>query len=114
MNKITGSVLAIVTGFILGFIVFIHGPVGLLRVTSGSMEPTLRVGEVCFVDKIRDFSDLNVGEIVVFYYGNQNKACHRIIEKKENGYITKGDANTSPDIFLLTENNYYGRVAFSI
>lgn len=114
MGKIARNLFALAVSFVICYFLFIRGPVGLLRVTSGSMEPALEVGDVCLVDKITDFSKLQKGELVVFYYGNQSKACHRIIEKRKDGYITKGDANSTADIFLLTENNYYGRVVFTI
>lgn len=114
MKKILGNLLFLAMGIVIGLVLFIRGPVGILRVTSGSMEPALEVGDICIVDKRADFSGLKVGEMVVFYYGNDNKACHRIVEKSGSGFITKGDANENPDVFLLTKDNYYGRVAFSI
>lgn len=114
MKKALGNLLFLMLGITLGFALFIRGPVGFLKVTSGSMEPALKVGNICIVDKKTDFSKLKVGEVVVFYYGNESKACHRIVEKREDGFITKGDANLAPDVFLLTQKNYYGRVVFSI
>lgn len=114
MKKIIGNLLVFMVTFAVGIVFFIRGPVGLFKVTSGSMEPELKIGDLCIVDRRTDFSKLRAGEIVVFCYGYNNKACHRIVEKREGGYITKGDANPSPDVFLLTKNNYYGKVAFSI
>ena len=35
---------------------------------------------------------------------------HRIIKKTNNGFVTKGDGNQSPDPQLLTKETYTGRV----
>ena len=42
---------------------------------------------------------------------NPNQAwVHRIIKKTNNGFITKGDGNQSPDPQLLTKETYTGEV----
>lgn len=104
----------LLVGFILGLILIIHGPVEILKITSGSMEPALKVGDLCVINRTADFSRLKVGEIVVFLYGNNSKACHRIVEKRDGGFVTKGDNNDIPDIFLLTRENFYGKLVISI
>lgn len=95
--------------FFLGLMFWLHGPVGLFRVTSGSMEPAIKVGEICVVNRSFEFYALKEGDVIVFSYGNL-MACHRIVSIDGKAYVTKGDANSNPDVFLVTKENYYGKV----
>ncbi len=66
-------------------------------ITSGSMAPVLRVGDVVL---IQDHPDELVGQrsIVTFRRGDQ-VITHRVfeVEPEQNRYVTKGDANPDPD-----------------
>jgi len=67
-------------------------------VTSGSMEPTLSVGDVILVD--RDRSDLDaIGQrsVIVYERPGGELVAHRVLSVEENGFTTKGDANEAPD-----------------
>jgi signal peptidase I len=58
-------IIAVALGLALGIQAFIVKP---YRIPSGSMEPTLSVGQRVLVNRIgMDFSDPHVGEIVVFH-----------------------------------------------
>ena len=58
-------IIAVALGLALGIQAFIVKP---YRIPSGSMEPTLAVGQRVLVNRIgMDFSDPHVGEIVVFH-----------------------------------------------
>ena len=65
-------------------------------ILSGSMEPSM-----------------SIGDIVVFDSGGLS-VTHRILEKAQEGFVTKGDANNVPDKELLSENHIIGRVAVVI
>lgn len=67
----------------------------ILEVASGSMEPTLHVGDMIIIDtKIEDyFKD----DIVTFYDHDGSLVTHRIISINENQMITKGDNNNTED-----------------
>lgn len=73
----------------------------LLGIASGSMEPSINIGDAVLAHKIDKDEKLKVGDIVVFEM-NGVKIVHRInkCDKDENGndyYVTKGDANGSSD-----------------
>ncbi|MCX8170446.1 MAG: signal peptidase I [Candidatus Bathyarchaeota archaeon] len=48
-------------------------------VLGGSMEPTIRVGGIVIVEKIKS-EDVKVGDIIAFKIG-KTKTIHRVIEK---------------------------------
>lgn len=69
----------------------------LLTVKSGSMEPTLSVGDVIFIEPVGR-QDLEVGDVIVFYRpGTDQLIVHRVVRKTELGIYTKGDANPGID-----------------
>ncbi len=67
--------------------------VGATVVLSGSMEPRLSTGDLLFIAE-RD--SYGVGDIVVFQDG-RTAVVHRIIAMDEEGIVTQGDANNTPD-----------------
>ena len=93
----------------------------LAVVASGSMEPTIRIGDVVIVDKsYKDrLSELKVGDILVFRSNNNKIYTHRIIEirKKKGKYKinTKGDRKENAiDNWIVTNDNIVGVVKFKI
>jgi len=66
---------------------------GSAVVLSGSMEPTLSVGDLIIVSEARPYGE---NDIVVFQSGN-SLVVHRIIEIEGESVITQGDANNTPD-----------------
>ena len=83
-------------------------------VLTGSMEPTLNIGDIIFV---KETADIKQQDIVAFKV-NDAVVTHRVVEiKKENEktfYITKGDANSSNDTELLRIENIEGKYIFKI
>lgn len=89
-------------------------------VTSGSMEPTYRVGSLVYV-KSTDPEELKVGDVISFMLNEDTVATHRIVEilpDEEDESIlrfrTKGDANDDPDGTPVHYKNVIGKVVFSI
>lgn len=76
------------------------------RIVSGSMEPTLEIGDVILSTEVKDTSDVHVGDIVTFQgdsrFDNQ-KVTHRVlVSSYDDGkgnivIVTKGDANAIDD-----------------
>ncbi|KMW17908.1 signal peptidase I [Enterocloster citroniae] len=79
-------------------------------ILSGSMEPSMSIGDLVIVQREKEY---RVGDIVVFDSGGLS-VTHRILEKAQEGFVTKGDANNVPDKELLSENHIIGRVAVVI
>ena len=73
--------------------------------TTGSMSPTIEISDLVVV-KITD--DVNVNDIVTFIENN-DIITHRIIEEKNNRFITKGDANNGEDK-PIEKNSIIGKV----
>ena len=80
-KSLTGSlvelvlIIAVALGLALGIQAFIVKP---YRIPSGSMEPTLSIGQRVLVDRIgMDFGDPSVGEIAVFHppLGAETQEC---------------------------------------
>lgn len=81
-------------------------------VMSGSMEPVFHTGSVVLVDRKHN-ENMQVGDTIAFKVGGAY-VTHRIIERRENGYITKGDANSSADPWLISDKEVKGKVVLSI
>jgi signal peptidase I len=89
-------------------------------VYSGSMEPSLKVGSLAFVQSVPS-ADIAVGDVITFTDPHQpgRLVTHRvaeIVERPEGGlaYRTKGDANAAPDPWALALPAEAGRTAFDI
>ncbi len=68
----------------------------LYSVQSGSMKPTIYTGDLII---IQSESDNNVGDVITFNTGQEAvPITHRIIEKNDNIYTTKGDFNSFADL----------------
>ncbi len=108
--------LAVFGGFLVGVLALAVLPpllgYGRAVVVSGSMAPSLSVGDVIVLDEPRP-ADLAPGAIVTFRdpaLGGQ-LVTHRIVEVLAPGrYRTRGDANRLPDSTPLVADDVVGRV----
>lgn len=75
------------------------------EVATGSMSPTIEVGDVV-ITKIT--KDVNKNDVIVYKDG-ESIITHRLIEKNEEEIITRGDANNSEDK-PIKENMIIGQV----
>lgn len=77
-----------------------------LVVVSGSMEPTLKIGSILY------YHELNLDEFepndILVYQTKEHIISHRIVNKTETGFITKGDANNSIDQNVINKNQILG------
>lgn len=82
-------------------------------VISGSMEPTLSLGDY-IITKERSFTELDKGDIISFENG-QTIVTHRIEEQLPDGrFVTRGDANRIDDQLAVDEEAYIGKMLFRI
>lgn len=86
-------------------------PIKYLVVKSNSMSPTLYVDDIIIIKRVKQY---RVGDIITYNYNNEYLITHRIIEKKNNEFITKGDYNNSPDNESINIESVKGKVIFVI
>ena len=83
-------------------------------VKSGSMEPAVMTGSICFVNNHAKYADVKTGDIITFRIGTDSMATHRAIAVLPNGIKTKGDNNETEDAALVTEDIFVGKTIFFI
>lgn len=77
---------------------------------TGSMRP-LFDGNCLLLTEKAGFDDLQIGDIVVFRHSRRGcLVVHRILERRKDGYWTKGDKNDRMDDDMVTKENYQGRI----
>ncbi len=80
-------------------------------VVTGSMEPTIPVGSLIITHSQSEYKER---DIIMFKSENvSSSVTHRIIKVTENGYITQGDANNTPDE-EIPKSAVIGKVILSI
>ncbi|UCE95542.1 MAG: signal peptidase I [Candidatus Bathyarchaeota archaeon] len=117
---ILGGVIA----FWFGLRTYLRTDYPLLAVASGSMVPTLKVGDLIVVQGGIDGDDIvaeyGSGDIVVFYSPRNPSELivHRAVSKSLNGEVwyfrTKGDHNPDPDSWNVPETRIVGKVVWII
>jgi len=100
--------------YILIFVAIVYGtpkilakvldtPYPIAAITSSSMWPVLKVGDLVFIKGVSERSQINLGEIVVYNNnpsassGQAGFTIHRLVKLDEETFITKGDANNVDD-----------------
>jgi signal peptidase I len=90
-----------------------------LTVMSGSMEPTIHVGDVVVVEQVPAL-DMRVGDIATFRDpGDATRLItHRVRAIEASGpyldFTTKGDANTGVEHWKISRNGTVGRVVYHV
>lgn len=74
----------------------------LLEVVSGSMEPTIHVGDLILINT--NDKEYHIGDIVTFRDVNGDFVTHRILYLEGNEMITKGDNNNTEDASMSTRD----------
>ncbi|MFH2019763.1 MAG: signal peptidase I [bacterium] len=86
-------------------------------VLSGSMEPSILIGDVVVVHKQ---SSYNVHDIVTFNSPEAGRiVTHRIVQAEPSSpgqppFITRGDANRDDDEAQISDSDIIGKVVFTI
>lgn len=110
LSWIVTSILSIV---IIWFSVGVF-PVYPSVIATGSMEPMIMPGDVILVKKIKDISEVHVGDVIQFRR-DSILISHRVMEIKEDkkkgtSYKTKGDNNSGPDTELVQPEDIKGEI----
>lgn len=84
---------AIIVKMILKVDVPMVGGYSALIVLSGSMEPTIKTGEVIVIHAQKDYK---IKDILTYREGGI-LVTHRIVDETETTYTTRGDANNTDD-----------------
>lgn len=92
----------------------------LFSIESGSMSPTLEVGDIIVSKKPSSTDDLSVGTIVTYYNTDRQIVTHRITDiiVDDSGtiaYQTKGDyEKNTTDLELLTQDRIISVYCFTL
>jgi signal peptidase len=104
----------VITAVLLGVVLNFVG-VKPYIVMSGSMEPAIHTGSVCFVDTNVAYEDIALDDVVAYRPTlNGGFVTHRVIGIYDSGFETKGDANDVSDGISTTRESFYGKTLFSI
>lgn len=68
----------------------------MASITSGSMWPGLKKGDLVLIKGIKNKEEIKIGDIVV-YQNPKGFTIHRVIKLNEETFVTKGDANNVAD-----------------
>ncbi len=82
-------------------------------VRTGSMEPAISAGSVCFVNRRAAFSDVQKDDIIAFKAGEM-LVMHRAVQIDAQSILTQGDANNAPDSMRVTQEDFVGTTVFWI
>lgn len=80
-------------------------------VVSGSMEPVIHTGSMVFVDT--NERDIVERDIIAFD-AEGTTVTHRVVGIREDGFVTKGDANESNDPGIVGQSDVEGKVVMWI
>lgn len=114
MNKNIKIISLIVTICIMVFSIFCFKdkiiqdtPIRILIVKSNSMYPVLKKNDFVVICKNKSYSK---NDIVTYISADNCLITHRIIEKQNDNYITKGDNNNIEDDKIVTIQDIKGKV----
>ena len=85
-------------------------------VRGGSMSPSVPLGALVLVEQV-PASDIVAGDVITFRAPNNTVVTHRVLGRSAGTdpmFITKGDANPTPDPDMTPASAVIGRVALSI
>ncbi|WP_281193561.1 signal peptidase I [Halorubrum sp. F4] len=110
--------IALVVPFVVYAVPGVVGAQGGYVVLSGSMEPSIGVGDVVIVDDVTP-AEIEEGDVITYLRGDADTpTTHRVVEVTErNGeraFITQGDANEDPDAAPVPASRVLGEVAVVI
>lgn len=114
LNFVFNSILTLI--IIIGIVFITLYIIGIepFVVQSGSMEPKIETGSLCFINKLIKYEDIKQYDIIAFKLPTGVGVTHRVINITNEGFTTKGDNNQTEDLIKTTKQNYIGKNIFSI
>lgn len=92
-------------------------PIKLVSIATGSMSPTIKVGDAVLINGYVNKDNIKKGDVIALRH-NDEVVVHRVIEIEEKNnekiYKTKGDYNNSADSFETRKENIEGVVAIRV
>ena len=82
-------------------------------VLSGSMEPVIQTGSLCFINKHTKYEAIKEADIIAFRTKDGTLISHRVVQIDDTGITTKGDNNSTKD-GVTKKENYVGKNIFWI
>ena len=77
---------------------YLDTPYPMATITSGSMWPALKEGDLVFIKGIRDRAQIQIGDIIVYRNReNHTFTIHRVVALGSDEITTQGDANFTKD-----------------
>lgn len=124
LKSIFGSVCSFLTTFIVSVIVIVAVALVVLHfagiqfftVESGSMEPAYPVNSLVFVKETPP-DEIEEGDVITYVMNAHGTlVTHRVamVDRAEETFITKGDANSAQDPNPVLWGNVVGKVVFSL
>lgn len=110
INVLTTLIICVGSLFI---ILYIFGIIPYV-VLSGSMEPTIGTGSLCFINKNANIENIKEKDIIAFKLRDGTLVTHRAIKVDNSGIITKGDNNKTADSNVVNKENFVGKNLFWI
>ena len=114
MGKILNGIVMVILILVLAFCVAKVGGIDAYVVRSGSMEPAIQTGSLCFVNTHTPYDDIKAGDVIAFRIATGDLVTHRAITVTDQGIETKGDNNDTSDGISTDRTNYIGKTIFSI
>ncbi len=109
INVLT-TLIIVVGGIFIGLYLFGFTPYVVL---SGSMEPTIKTGSLCFINKHAKYETIKEKDIIAFKASGGTLVTHRVVSIDENGFVTKGDNNKNQD-GVSNRSQFVGKNVFWI
>ena len=81
-----------------------------IAIISNSMSPTFTRGDLVIYEKEASITNQDI----IIYQSDDKIIVHRIINQNNNYYITKGDANNSPDSSKVSKEDIKGVYKFHL
>lgn len=77
---------------------YLDTPFPMATITSGSMWPVLKEGDLVFIQGVTKKEDVEVGDVIVFRNNEKGTfTIHRIVSMGKDDLTTQGDANFTKD-----------------